>query len=132
MAGSKTKTRLRWVRIRAILAIQIGAGCRLDEVLSLTPYDLQEFLTEIGLSGHHDKPTTLWEDNTSCIALSKNPGQHKRTRHILLKYFYIRHKVADGTVRLEYVVTTDERSAKLTPKGARIDQTALRQTEDSD
>lgn len=38
----------RWVRIRAILAIQIGAGCRLDEVLSLTPYDLQEFLTEIG------------------------------------------------------------------------------------
>ena len=68
----------------------------------------REFLTEIGLSGHHDKPTTLWEDNTSCIALSKNPGQHKRTRHILLKYFYIRHKVADGTVRLEYVATTDQ------------------------
>ena len=38
----------RWVRMRAILATQIGAGCRLDEVLSLTPCDLQEFLTEIG------------------------------------------------------------------------------------
>ena len=34
-------------------------------------------------------PSTIYEDNRSCINLSENPMFHKRTKHILVRYHYI-------------------------------------------
>jgi hypothetical protein len=52
--------------------------------------------------------TIIYEDNEACIAQSKNPVNHKRSKHILLKYHYLRQLAEDKIVCLEYIQTTDQ------------------------
>ena len=42
-------------------------------------------------------------DNTSVIAITKNPVQHSRTKHIDIKYHFIREHVMNDTVELHFV-----------------------------
>ena len=42
------------------------------------------------LSFKQSKATKLYEDNQGAIALTKNPKTHSRTKHIDIKYHYIR------------------------------------------
>ena len=42
-------------------------------------------------------------DNTSIINLSKNPIQHSRSKHIEIRYHFIREHVANDDINLEYV-----------------------------
>ena len=65
----------------------------------------RSFLEELGEA--QTGATVIWEDNTSCIAMSRNPVNHKRNRHIQLKYHYVRALNEDNTIRLEYCITTD-------------------------
>ena len=44
-------------------------------------------------------------DNQSCIALAKNPEFHARSKHIDIQYHFIREKVEEGMVHLEYCPT---------------------------
>ena len=39
------------------------------------------------------QPAKLYEDNQGSIALSKNPHNHSRTKHIDVKYHFIRETV---------------------------------------
>jgi Reverse transcriptase (RNA-dependent DNA polymerase)./Integrase core domain. len=50
-------------------------------------------------------PIALFGDNTGSIANSKNPTQHKRTKHTLLKFHFVREKVLLGLVTIEYLDT---------------------------
>jgi hypothetical protein len=52
--------------------------------------------------------TVIWEDNQGCIAQSKNPVNSSRSKHILLKYHYLRDLTESGIVRLQYIPTTDQ------------------------
>jgi len=54
-----------------------------------------------------DDPVKIYEDNQGSIALAKNPEFHKRTKHIDIRYHFVREKVEDGQVVLQYVSTTD-------------------------
>ena len=45
------------------------------------------------------------EDNQGTIALSKNPKYHPRTKHIDIKYHFIRDKVEKKELVLEYCPT---------------------------
>ena len=47
-------------------------------------------------------------DNTSAIAISNNPVQHSRTKHIDIRYHFIREHIMNGTVELQYVPTADQ------------------------
>ena len=47
-------------------------------------------------------------DNTSAIAISNNPVQHSRTKHIDIRYHFIREHVMNGTVELHFVPTEDQ------------------------
>jgi hypothetical protein len=58
--------------------------------------ELQRFLGEAVL---------IHVDNQSCIALAKNPEFHARTKHIDIQHHFIREKVEDGTIKLEYCPT---------------------------
>ena len=49
----------------------------------------------------------IYEDNQGSIALAKNPEFHKRTEHIDIRYHFVREKVEDGQVVLQYVSTLD-------------------------
>ena len=65
------------------------------------------------------QPTIILEDNQGCIALSENPIHHKRTKHIDVRYHYIREKLEDKTVRLQHIPTADNTADILTkPLGA--------------
>ena len=50
----------------------------------------------------------LYVDNQSTIKLIKNPEFHKRTKHIDVKYHFIREKLADNVFVLEYVPTDSQ------------------------
>ena len=51
------------------------------------------------------EPTVIKEDNQGTIALSGNPKYHPRTKHIDIKYHFIRHKVEKKELVLEYCPT---------------------------
>ena len=42
-------------------------------------------------------------DNTSTINLSKNPVQHSKSKHIEIRYHFIRDLVGDKIVCLEFI-----------------------------
>ena len=47
-------------------------------------------------------------DNTSAIEISNNTVQHSRTKHIDIRYHFIRDHVTSGTVELNFVPTDDQ------------------------
>ncbi|KAK0608154.1 hypothetical protein LWI29_026328 [Acer saccharum] len=52
-----------------------------------------------------EEGTVLYCDNNSAIALSKNPVFHGRSKHIRIKYHYIRDLVKDGEVVVKHCKT---------------------------
>ena len=50
----------------------------------------QQLLEKLGM---RQKTVNIYEDNQGCIALTKNPQENKRTRHIQIKYHFIRNQV---------------------------------------
>ena len=44
-------------------------------------------------------------DNQSAIAMTKNPEFHSRTKHIDLRYHWIRNKVEEREIEVVYVPT---------------------------
>ena len=50
----------------------------------------------------------LHEDNQACFAISKNPERHARTKHIEVKYHFIRDLVENKLVELRYYKTADQ------------------------
>jgi hypothetical protein len=52
--------------------------------------------------------TTIQEDNQGAIALAKNVGYQARTKHIDIRYHFVREQVVAGTVHLQYVASADQ------------------------
>ena len=72
------------------------------------------------LNAQQDSATKLFMDNQSAIALSYNPIDHKRTKHIELRVHKIRELVADNSVALNWIPTSDMLADVFTkPLGAR-------------
>ena len=51
------------------------------------------------------RPLVVFEDNTGAIALSKNPVTHKRSKHIEIRYHFVREKVRSGEIVLRKIDT---------------------------
>lgn len=58
------------------------------------------FLTELGYRSV-DAPVLLRADNQRSISLSKNPEFHKWTKHIEIKWHWIREVVESGQIKIE-------------------------------
>ena len=54
-------------------------------------------------------------DNSSAISISKNPVQHSRTKHIDIRYHFLRDHADQGTIELLFV-PTDTQLADLFTK----------------
>ena len=68
--------------------------------LSVTTYgDLSEKEFEGSL------PLTIYEDNVGAIHLSRNPVAHKRSKHIEIRYHWLRDKVREGLLKLSKIDT---------------------------
>ena len=59
--------------------------------------------------------TTIFCDNQSTIAMTKNPIFHSRTRHIETRHHFIRELVAKGSIEIAYC-NTDEQQADMFTK----------------
>lgn len=55
-----------------------------------------------------DEPIPIFFDNTSAISISENPVMHSKTKHILIKYHFVREKVDENNIKLEYVGTKEQ------------------------
>ena len=47
-------------------------------------------------------------DNRSAIELAKNPVNHERSRHIDVRFHFIREKVKKGSIELEHVGSKEQ------------------------
>eukprot|EP00253_Pinus_taeda_P013485 PITA_13485 len=61
-----------------------------------------------GLFGQALIPSVIYSDNQSCINLMENPVFHDRSKHIEIKYHFIRDYVQKGVVKLEYIFTNEQ------------------------
>lgn len=59
-------------------------------------------------------PTTLFSDNQSAIALSKDHQYHARTKHIDIRFHFIHWIIEQGSIRLIYCPTDDMIADTLT------------------
>jgi hypothetical protein len=57
------------------------------------------------MKGEEPGNVTLKNDNQSAIQLSKNPVYHDRSKHIDVKYHYIRECIDEGRIEVESVDT---------------------------
>ena len=64
---------------------------------------LQRFMDELGKK--HDMGM-LYSDNQSAIHLENNSAFHSRTKHIHLKYHFIRSVLEDGELKLQKIHTS--------------------------
>jgi hypothetical protein len=51
---------------------------------------------------------TIFEDNQSAIILTANNKFSERTKHMSTRYFFVREKIRDGTIKVEYVSTENQ------------------------
>ena len=55
--------------------------------------------------GFYHETVSIFEDNQACIALTKNPQDHKRTKHIQVK---VRDYVSQKLIKFVYCSTKDQ------------------------
>jgi hypothetical protein len=75
---------------------------------------LRQLLSELGQD--MSSPTVLCIDNQSAITIAWNPEFHDRTKHIDVRYHFLRQVVNDGMVELTYT-PTGEQVANVLMKG---------------
>eukprot|EP00253_Pinus_taeda_P024631 PITA_24631 len=59
-------------------------------------------------------PISIFCDNTSAISISKNPVMHSNTKHIPIKYHFLREQVLEQKVKIEYVPSKEQIADILT------------------
>ena len=60
------------------------------------------------------EPTIMYEDNMACLLLSKREGKFLTSKHIGLRYHYLREKVMLKEIKMEYVPTDQQLADMLT------------------
>lgn len=73
---------------------------------------LRSFIKE--LFGDPEQPLPLRSDNQSAIALAKDDRFHARTKHIDIRFHFIRYAIAEGKISLSYCPTEDMTADILT------------------
>ena len=67
---------------------------------------LRLLLSELGY--FQTGPTTLHEDNQSCISMNREDVHHSRTKHIDVKYHFTREQIELNKILVKYISTTDQ------------------------
>jgi hypothetical protein len=55
--------------------------------------------------GHH---ALLYIDNKSALALAKNPVLHDRSKHIDIRFHFIRDYINNGALVMDFIRTNDQ------------------------
>lgn len=73
---------------------------------------IRMYLEELGHI--QQNPTVILGDNQSSQALAKNPVHHARTKHIDVKFHFLRQHVEEHRIYLQYIQTTEQLADLLT------------------
>ena len=73
-----------------------------------------------GLKQKQQGSTTIYYDNTSTIALSKNSVFHQKSKHIDTRYHFIRELVHNGEVHLKPCKSSDQLADMFTKSLAKF------------
>nr|GEY34889.1 copia protein [Tanacetum cinerariifolium] len=76
--------------------------------------------TQLTDYGFHFNKIPIYCDLKSAISISCNPIQHSRTKHVTVRYYFIKEHVEKGTIEL-YFVKTDYQLADLFTKALPVD-----------
>nr|GEW26325.1 Gag-Pol polyprotein [Tanacetum cinerariifolium] len=80
----------------------------------LNTYDIVDY-------GHHFDKILIYCDSKSAIAISCNPVQHSRMKHIAVRYHFIKEHVEKGTIEL-YFIKIDYQLADIFTKALPVDR----------
>ena len=73
---------------------------------------IKSLLKELGHYKQNKLP--LYTDNNGALLLAKNPIFHERTKHIAVKYHYIRDLINKGIIDLIYISTKEQKADGFT------------------
>ena len=93
------------------------SSCEAEYVALTSAFKEARFLRQLfsDINGREIQSVKLFGDNQGAIALAKNPVHHQRSKHIDIRYHFIRFDVEEGIVNLEYV-PSDKNYADLFTK----------------
>ena len=91
----------RTVALSTCEAEYMALSATIQEGLHLT-----QLLHDIGCA-YQFEPPMIYGDNQGAIALSKNPVNHQRSKHIDVRYHFIRDEVNTGRVVVQYCPTAN-------------------------
>jgi len=86
------------------------SSCEAEYMALATAVQERLFLSQLLHDMHencHDQPVTIYEDNQGAIALVENPVHHQRSKHIDIKYHFIRTECNRGKINVVYVPSSD-------------------------
>ena len=66
---------------------------------------LSKFFDEVGLQ--INRPVLIYGDNAGSIANTVNDKNHRRTKHIDVKYYFVKEHAKSGQVKFEYTPSTE-------------------------
>ena len=82
---------------------------------------LRGLLQELQIEGTiPDGPTPIYADNQAAIGMAERLKFSKKTKHIAIRYHYIRELVDKDIIRIEYIPTTEIIADALTKPVGRV------------
>ena len=69
-------------------------------------------------------PTPLLSDNNGALAIARNPCDHQRSKHIDIRYHYIRERADSNDVALVFVGTEKQLADVMTKALGSVQHTA--------
>ena len=81
------------------------SSCEAEYVALTVAIQEAKFLRQLlaDIQGCTTSGVKLYADNQGAIALAKNPVHHQRTKHIDIKYHFIRFAIEEGIIDLQYI-----------------------------
>ena len=67
-----------------------------------------------GFNCAQTEPTLVWEDNAACILMSENPVNRERSRHVDVKFHFLRERVQLDEIKLLKCLGTQNVADALT------------------
>jgi hypothetical protein len=67
-----------------------------------------------------DPTPVIYEDNNGAIKLSENPEFHKRSKHIDIRYHFIREAISSNLIKVVYINTKEQLADPLIKGIARL------------
>ena len=66
---------------------------------------LRNFISALGIVDSISRPLKLFCDNSAAVAFSKNVRSTSRSKHISVKFYFVKEKVAESLIDVQYIST---------------------------